>query len=273
MIFPRHIITGSLFVLFLFHSGVSSAQNDFFNGLADRVTKGAGELLDNPEIMNAPLAGKIMNDVCDNEYCKMAMGLVGAEIIRQLSARDKSMHQNAINQAVSTGESQTWSNSETGNSGSVVVRPLPSKRTTREIQTPKGRLEAIPPLDEIEEVYVAKSEANVRGGPGTDFVIVDKLQSQEAVKVFGKVKGQNWYLIGEDDVAVGYVSASLLTKASANVPVKPIAPKVEPEELQTAEVNYDLECRQTEVDVVLASGEEGKGTATYCNGPQGWYEV
>jgi len=69
-----------------------------------------------------------------------------------------------------------------------------------------------PRLHPIHETYMAKCTSNVRAGPGTRFRIVDRLHNRERVRVIGKVRGRNWYMVRTRH-GRGFVYAPLLRPA------------------------------------------------------------
>ena len=107
---------------------------------------------------------------------------------------------------------------------------------------------------------------NVRGGPGTDFVVVGSLNSGEVVDVIGKVQSSNWYMIGEGGAASGFVYAPLLKPSATAAPQK-AAPAGE---IATEAVMASQTCRTIEQTVVLADGSQHKEQVTACQGPDGW---
>lgn len=64
----------------------------------------------------------------------------------------------------------------------------------------------------INEIFVAKTTSNVRAGPGTGFYVTDTLHRHERVRVVGRVKGRNWYMVRIDGRR-GFVYAPLLRPA------------------------------------------------------------
>ncbi len=75
----------------------------------------------------------------------------------------------------------------------------------------KQPLTAAPPLEMIDGFYLADTKSNVRGGPGTDYLVVDQLHQGEQVAVIGKVIGKDWYMIAENGIGTGFVYAPLLS--------------------------------------------------------------
>jgi len=75
----------------------------------------------------------------------------------------------------------------------------------------KQPLTAAPPLEMIDGFYLADTKSNVRGGPGTDYLVVDQLHQGEQVAVIGKVIGKDWYMVSENGVGTGFVYAPLLS--------------------------------------------------------------
>ena len=66
-----------------------------------------------------------------------------------------------------------------------------------------------PEIYHINDIFYAKTTSNVRGGPSTRFVIVDRLYRHQPVKVIGRVINRNWFLV-RTHYGHGYVYAPLL---------------------------------------------------------------
>lgn len=64
----------------------------------------------------------------------------------------------------------------------------------------------------IHETYVARTTSNVRSGPGTRFRVVDRVHDRERVRVIGKVRHRNWYMVRTGHRR-GFVYAPLLRPA------------------------------------------------------------
>jgi uncharacterized protein YcfJ len=71
-------------------------------------------------------------------------------------------------------------------------------------------VQAMPELEHIDAIYQANRTSNVRGGPSTRYVVVDGLQTGEQVRVLGRVRDKNWYMVAQDDIIQGFVHMSLL---------------------------------------------------------------
>lgn len=73
---------------------------------------------------------------------------------------------------------------------------------------------SVPPaLLPLDADYVATTRSNVRGGPGTDYVVVGGLAPDERVRALGKVDGRDWTYVSLPSGGVGYVYSSLLRPA------------------------------------------------------------
>jgi TRAP-type mannitol/chloroaromatic compound transport system substrate-binding protein len=88
---------------------------------------------------------------------------------------------------------------------------------------------AVPPADDpvvalpqilvepLDASLVATRDANVRGGPSTDFYQIDRLVAGQDVAVTGKVIGEEWYRIRLQDGSDGYVWIPLLAEPAPQV--------------------------------------------------------
>lgn len=75
--------------------------------------------------------------------------------------------------------------------------------------------EADVPLEAIGKRYSAVKNSNLRSGPGTGYDVVGSLKAGQTVNVIGKVRGGNWYLVGEDGESGSYVYGGLLAPCRA----------------------------------------------------------
>lgn len=137
---------------------------------------------------------------------------IGGEVGRRLSHGDREGIARTTQSALETSSTQTWRNPDTGVFTRVSVRD--AGRDSYEGAHLKAKLAEVPPLELINEYYVADVNINVRGGPGTDYVILHRLGRGERVPVIGKVVGTDWYMISEDGMASGFVYAALVSRSS-----------------------------------------------------------
>jgi len=193
--------------------------------------------------------------------------VLGGEIADLLDPESQRRATEATGEAITTGQSQSWSNPSAGTSGEVVVTGETQKNTTVQVEVLKDSVQELPPVDLIGATYVATAAANVRGGPGTDYKVVDGLTTGEAVNVVGKVRGKDWYMISKGDVIVGFVSTSLLVE-----PVTPLLPpELKPQGAVVMEtVPAEQTCRTAEHQVRLPNGEIRTEEIDACETPTGW---
>lgn len=205
-------------------------------------------------------------------------GVVGGELAALLDEESQRRATEASGTAITTGAPQTWSNPDAGTSGEVTVvkeskQTVPAQVAVLEEAVP----EPLPPVDLIGASYVATDQANVRGGPGTDYKAVDSLTKGEAVNVVGKVRGQNWYMVSKGGVVIGYVSTTLLAEQSAPATASTgtTGPKLADHPkpsgtVVTETVTTERTCRTAEHRVTLASGEVVAEAIDGCATPEGW---
>lgn len=220
------------------------------------------------------------NTMCRNLTVTTLSGFTEA-FIERLKESDVRRINEARERSIATGETQTWENGETGASGSVSsepAEPRPPEPTVVDVK--KDRVESLPMMDAVGQRYVVTAEGgvNVRGGPGTSYEIVDRLASSERIRAIGKVRDDNWYLVGRGNVGLGYVSGNLIQPWTPPVdqPLdEAFEPQEEPEEQDVAQVEVEMasECFTTTQTVTLASGETQEATVTSCRTPNGWATV
>jgi hypothetical protein len=80
--------------------------------------------------------------------------------------------------------------------------------------TPSAQIVSQPEIDPIDESYVAVQPADVREMPDGMSVVKSTIRVGEIVNVMGKVRGKNWYLVSQNQQALGYVVAGFLAPQS-----------------------------------------------------------
>lgn len=147
-----------------------------------------------------------------------------------------------------------------------------SEKSDVSVKVLKGQLEKIPPLEIIGTSYRTVKSANVRGGPGTDFVVVDNIRQDAVVMVIGKVQNKPWYLIGDGDVANGFVYQTLLEAVPETESKELTADKTGKDTgvVQEEEVEAERLCRTIQQKITTADGATREEAVTACQGPNGW---
>ena len=201
-------------------------------------------------------------------------GLIGGGIGKMLDERDKQHLAQSTQQTLSTGAPQTWSNPETGVSVKTEVKSTTTQPQQAQIPVLKDKVQQVPPLEFIGEDYTATKQANVRGGPGTDYTIVSKLNAGQTTRVVGKVVNQPWYMVSENNVGSGFVSTDLL---KANPPAAtPTVPSSAPpaaapaSDVAQATVDGSSMCRVVTQQVTTKDGQTATEDVKACRGPNGW---
>jgi uncharacterized protein YgiM (DUF1202 family) len=193
--------------------------------------------------------------------------VLGGEIAELLDPASRQQATEATGEAITSGESQSWSNPSAGTSGEVQVIGEKQETTNVQVEVVKDDVQELPPIELIGRTYVATGEANVRGGPGTDYKAVGNLKPGEAVNVVGKVRGESWYMVSQGDVVIGYVSTTLL--ALPSTPILP--PDIKPKgAVAMQSVPAERTCRTASHQVRLSSGEIVTEEIDACESPTGW---
>lgn len=136
----------------------------------------------------------------------------GAWLGCQMQKSDLDKAQAAAEKAIAEGRNQSWSNAETGSSGTVTVAsaaaaPAPALAGVRFASgvTPEAAFAA-----QSGGAFTATGAANLRGGASTTSPVLGRLTRGQDVDVAALVAGKPWALVRQGDVATGYVSTSLL---------------------------------------------------------------
>ena len=184
----------------------------------------------------------------------------GQIVDNQLSGADRAALERAVNAALQTGASQSWSGKRATGAVTVGTYSIAGLEGDPYGRTPAARGDLI--LTHAVETdlgqYVLTRNTNVRIGPGTDNKIAEVLDSGSGVDVVGRVTDRNWMLIAVNGTVRGYVFGDLLIKA----------PGTELE-LAGGPVRRLLPCRELSHRVnVYSTREEWDGAA--CNEGLGW---
>jgi surface antigen len=130
----------------------------------------------------------------------------------QLDARDKEKAGTAVDQALaSPNQTVAWSNPESGNSGTVVAKPIHYEHHHH----PAALVPPPANPEQVATVWVAPSETRLRAGPSTQSAVVGHLRANRNFQVLGKVPDSNWLIVAKDGQHVGYVSAGVVRPAGA----------------------------------------------------------
>jgi uncharacterized protein YgiM (DUF1202 family) len=197
---------------------------------------------------------------------------------RQLARGDVRRMSEARDRSIETGEPQDWENPDSGASGQVQTRQIaPKPPEPTPVKVRKDQLQSLPMMDAVGEPYVvtARNGANVRGGPGTDYPVTDRLAGDERIHAIGKVRDEDWYLVGRGQVGIGYVIGDLIERwtAPATEPIAPPRPAPDPQEVAEVQVEMGADCFSTTNKVTLANGRTEEAVVTSCRTPDGWVQV
>lgn len=198
-----------------------------------------------------------------------AGAFIGSRIGRHLDEQDKQRMAEAAQRAAATGEAHSWSNPENNTQGQARVVSTQTRQEPVKVAILKEKVKQVPPLDIIGQTYRAKKVANLRGGPGTDYVKVGSLSTGEAVNVVGKVKTSDWYLISQDGVGSGFIYSPLVEPAPTATPT-PTGAQIAQADVQEQQIASSKVCRTVEQSVTLADGSSHSETIEACQGANGW---
>lgn len=236
------------------------------------------------------MAQRAAESMCsnDNATCRnltmVAVTGFTESFIDQLTQSDVRKIDEARRISIESGKTEEWENPETGASGtvtSVPAEPKPPEPTP--VKVKKDRLANLPVMVAVGEPYTVANAggANVRGGPGTAYEVVDKLAKAERVNAIGKVRDDDWYLVGRGEVGIGYVFGELLEPWVAPPDAtldealadEPAPAEAEQQEVAEVQVQMASQCFTTTQKVTLANGRSEEAQVTSCRTPEGWVQV
>lgn len=192
---------------------------------------------------------------------------VGKRIGRYLDKQDQQRMAQTTRRVAISGKPQTWSNPKNKTKGKARVIATKTKKVVVKVPVLKSKVKKVPPLDIIGRNYRANRLSNVRGGPGTNYVRVGKLNKGEVISVVGKVKTRNWYLISQDGVGSGFVHSKLVDPTRSR---ESSGKKVSQNDVAVQHVSTTQVCRTIEQSVTLANGSTQSETIEACKGKNGW---
>jgi uncharacterized protein YgiM (DUF1202 family) len=226
--------------------------------------------------MTQELCGSDTWGLCHNATATVLAGF-SEEFIKRMSQDDVRQAAQARNESLRDGQPHSWHNAQSGAGGTVETKPaqtIPPKPTPVAVEQGRVEVTALPVMDAVGESYEVTSAkgANVRGGPGVTYSIVESLRPKDAVTAIAKVREQNWYMVGRGNVGIGYVFGDLIGPRSFAAPVPPVsAPSTAP--VQQVDINMASECYTTTQRVTLKDGTSEEAKVTSCRTPTGWAQV
>ena len=227
------------------------------------------------------LCGSDSWNVCHNATAVMLAGFTD-EFIKRMSQEDVRQASDARDRSVRERTPQTWKNPESGASGTVESKPAesrPPKPTTVTVAQDQVETDKLPIMDAIGEPYqvTASKKVNVRGGPGTDYSVVDSLAPKAQITAIAKVRDAAWYMVGRSNIAIGYVLGDLIGPRDFETPTPAptTAPAAPPAAVPSKEVQVPMasECYTTTQRVTLKDGTSEEAKVTSCRTPNGWAQV
>ena len=220
----------------------------------------AGGLLGNSKNRELWIAGGVITGA-----------LIGNQIGRYLDEQERQRAEAASQTAIVTGRDQTWQSTDKPVHGQV--KCVKEQQQPKQVSVPvlKDKIDRVPPLDLIGANYSATANANLRGGPGTDYKTVGSIGKGDLVEVIGQVQGEPWYMVGTNHVGTGFVHKDLLSPVPAESQApQSSATQIAAHDVVQKDVAATQTCRTVRQVVTLANGSEQEEEITACNGPNGW---
>ncbi len=142
---------------------------------------------------------------------------LGGEVADYLTPSDQQGIAQTSERALNTGQAQTWKNPDTGVTTTAEVqqttyRPAPIRS---ESDTSHDLVWQVPTMQLIGADFKANTTSNIRGGPGTNYAVMDQLTAGEHIRVVGKIIDGNWYMISRNGIGRGFVHATLLDRVES----------------------------------------------------------
>ena len=198
---------------------------------------------------------------------------IGGELGGLLDEQEQRRLANATASSALSGEPSHWTNPDNGTTITTKVKSTEKQRNTVTVPLKKEKVKEMPPFEMIGLQYEVTRNSNVRGGPSTDYVIVDRLTAGSTVDVLGKVEGRNWYILAEDGAASGFIHENLVRLVENSEPVLLANADSAAPDVILATTSQTTVCREVEQSVVLKDGTEETETVRACQGEDGGWEI
>lgn len=226
----------------------------------------------------------------------LAGGLLGNQIGKYLNEQDRAELENYSLEQLNKDKSEqttTWKSSTTGALADVKTSESNIKEKPVEIVKIK-EVEVDPDLTLVGETYVTKASMNVRAQPRVGNNKVGGMAMGTEFTAVGKTKN-NWMLVAQNGITVGYVSAKPEYIEPANseksaMRAEGIDLDALDDEVVSAGINLDdidldkieidktevlakTECRTVSYDITAADGQSGQSDFNACRGADGAWEL
>lgn len=138
----------------------------------------------------------------------------GSAIGCKLQKDDRDKAERAAQQALESGQSQSWTNEQTGAAGRIEVASANSGGSgIADLRLASG-VEPAGGYVKIGDSYTTSANANLRAGPAMTAPVRATLPAGQRVWVPAQVRGQPWMLVAENGIGQGYVATGLLRKTT-----------------------------------------------------------
>jgi len=224
----------------------------------------------------------------------MIGGLIGDQLGKYLNEKERQELEayslNQLNTSSSVGSTQ-WA-SQSGAKATVQTGPSAYRKKAVEVVSLKA-VEITPNLKLVGETYQSGVSLNVRTSPRVaSYNKVGGLRPGAEFTAVG-LTDNNWMLIAQNGISVGYVSAKYIQPASiqqtamrsegidldaldqevvvAGIDLDGI--DLDAVEVEKTEIFAQTECKTLDYDITSAEGQSGKASFNACKGADGAWEL
>lgn len=204
--------------------------------------------------------------------------MIGKEIGRSLNEADRKAFKSHMAVGLANGkegQNFAWANAQSGAQATYVSGG--NKKVNLPLRVHRATKVAAPgPLTVIGEDYALTRADSVRAAPDRKAESLEKLKSGNVVTVNGRLTGTDWYLVGRNGKAIGYLPVASLKPASRatqpNLLTKPGEDQPPPADTVVADVATETTCKEVDYRISTNGTEAEQGKFESCKLPTGdWF--
>lgn len=211
--------------------------------------------------------------------CRLTGAAMGAYLGKQIGDRlqeaDRLRHAQATAEVLAADQARaqsTWTNASGGTSGKVSVTRQSQNEQLAQIPVLKDKVDAVPPLELIGEMYTTDTGVNVRVGPSSSYKASEPgLAPGAQFNVVGRViDNPKWLMISQDGAAAGYVHADYVKPLGLGTVASETQPPAQASPVQVVTIST---CKTVTHEIKYPDGQLQKESVDMCQQADGSWKL